>query len=133
MARRSSYRLGRRLRAGYRGVLDFIVYLSSVPGGLNEGGLPAPAPHRFQAADWSVVKDGATGATVTVTALPISVAPITSIDYRIDGGEWVMGGIFEPGTFDVTGLTTATEYDIELRAVAEQPGIGGDLKTFTTD
>lgn len=35
----SSYRLGRKLTAGYRGVLDYVVYLSSIPGKI-EGGLP---------------------------------------------------------------------------------------------
>jgi hypothetical protein len=71
-------------------------------------------PAQFGGGDWSITP-GDTLLTINVGSLPASNgALILDIEYRVDGGSWVSsGGI---SSFNITGLTNTTEYDVELRA-----------------
>lgn len=74
-------------------------------------------PAAFGDSDWGVA-DAGTGGTlaVTISALPAANnSAITVVQYRVDGGTWTSSG--GTSSFNITGLTDAVEYDIELRAV----------------
>ncbi len=87
-------------------------------------------PSAFVAGDWSVAS-GDEQASVTIANLPAAgEASISDIDYRVDGGAWTSTG--GTGSFTITGLTNAVEYDIEIRAVSSVgDGPGSDTKAVT--
>lgn len=88
---------------------------------------PTGVPSAFTAGQWSVASDGSgTVLTVTVSTLPATGgSAITDVEYRIDAGSWVSGGISTTTTFDIEGLTQDVEVTVELRAVNAN-GAGGD-------
>lgn len=45
-------------------------------------------------------------------------APITAVEYSLDGGEWISSG-GTSGTFTISGLTNGTSYRVAVRAVNE--------------
>jgi hypothetical protein len=74
-------------------------------------GVPSP----FTSAMWSL-KSGDEEARVIIDALPYDGgADIDDIEYRLDGGSWISSG--ETGSFFIDGLTNASEYDVQIRAV----------------
>lgn len=80
----------------------------------------ATAPAQFGTGDWSVSATGVSGqAQVTVSTMPDDGgSAVTDIEYQVDGGSWVSGGITVVGTFNISsGLTDDVESDIAIRAV----------------
>lgn len=74
------------------------------------------------------ITPGSTSASVPYS---YSAADETGYEYRIDGGTAASIGA-SPAT--ITGLTAATEYDIEVRAInASGAGAWSSISTFTTD
>jgi hypothetical protein len=94
----SSYRLGRTLTAGYRGALDYVTYLQSIPGGI-AGGLPSNKP--------PVPKSGTIDVPRTVIAVlfdtllnELSLPPTSAFTVKLDG--------VATGTIDSIQITGAT-------------------------
>ena len=79
----------------------------------------ATAPAQFATDEWSVA-DRATDGEIRITIITLpddGGASITDLEYQLDGGSWVSMSTTTTGTFDVTGLTNAQEYDVAVRAV----------------
>ncbi|WP_424973102.1 hypothetical protein [Dinoroseobacter sp. S76] len=104
----------------------------SVTSGAVAGSQTASAPDAFAAADWTAT-DAANGGGVdiAIARLPkTNGAPLTTLEYRIDGGAWTdAGGV---GDFTLTGLAVDTEIDLQLRVVnATGAGSASDTKSAT--
>lgn len=97
------------------------------------GAAVATAPDAFVDANWSVASAGETQLAVTIAGLPGNGgSAITDVEYRVNGGSWTSSG----GTtsFNITGLTQNTVYNVELRAVnAVGAGVAGNTESATTD
>lgn len=96
----------------------------------------ATAPAQFGTGAWSISATGVSGqATVTVSTLPDDGgSAITDVEYQIDGGSWVSGGITTAGAFNISsGLTDDVESDVAIRAVnAVGNGTASATKAVTT-
>ncbi|MDW3216510.1 MAG: fibronectin type III domain-containing protein [Ilumatobacteraceae bacterium] len=103
------------------------------PGGASESRLAAPRGNPSMP----------TGLTVTGadSALVISFvagndggSPITAVEYRLDGGDWVDAGSLN-SPFNIPGLDNGTTYDVEIRtrnavgASPETPVVSGTART----
>lgn len=90
------------------------------------------APAAFTVGQWTLAA-GDTLLTVNITAVPSNGgSAITALEYRLDGGAAVAFAGTGTGSRNITGLTNATEYDVEIRAVnAIGPGAWSDLKSAT--
>lgn len=91
---------------------------------------PPTAPGAFADGQWGLLA-GDTEIQVTISGLPSTGgSPILDIEYRVDGGSWTSSGGLV--TFDITGLSNGTEYDIEIRAVnAVGNGNASSIKSET--
>jgi Bacterial Ig-like domain len=78
----------------------------------------AQAPAQIGTGDWSVADAPAAGAVdLTISALPADGGtPILDIEFQVDGGVWVPGGLNLPGNIAVSGLTDGQSYSFALRA-----------------
>ncbi len=78
----------------------------------------AQAPAQFAPGDWSVADAPAAGAVdLALSALPSDGgAPILDIEFQVDGGVCVPGGLNLPGNISVSGLTDGQSYSFALRA-----------------
>ncbi|MEM8547171.1 MAG: fibronectin type III domain-containing protein [Pseudomonadota bacterium] len=91
------------------------------------------APDAFVGSEWSVATGSVGALDVTIASLPSdNGAPITDVEYRLDGGgSWLSSG--GTSSFAISGLTSATSYDVQLRAV-NSAGLGapGNTETATS-
>lgn len=92
----------------------------------------ASAPAAFTSGDWTATA-GDTEVVLNLTALPSNNgSAITALQYRIDGGTATALTGTGTGSRTITGLTNATEYDFEIRAVnAIGNGPWSDVKSRT--
>lgn len=85
-------------------------------------------PDPFSNAQWSLVP-GDGQVTVTISSLPASENPITTINYSLDGGGFVNANT--TGNFNITGLNNGQTYSIRIRAVnGDGPGDPSASKTI---
>lgn len=91
-------------------------------------------PSAFTSGNWTATA-GDGEVVLNITALPSDGgSAITALQYRIDGGTWTNLTGTGTGSRTITGLTNATEYDFELRAVnAVGNGAASDLKSATPE
>jgi hypothetical protein len=90
-------------------------------------------PEAFTVLQWDAEFNGAGDEIdVTISEMPnVDGATVTNIEYRLDGGSWVSGGITGIGTFSITGVSSSNEYDLELRVIsANGNGAVSDLKVI---
>lgn len=89
-------------------------------------------PAAFTSGDWTATA-GNTQVVLNLTTLPSNGgSAITALQYRIDEGTWTNLTGTGTGSRTITGLTNATEYDFELRAVnAVGNGAASDVKSRT--
>lgn len=94
---------------------------------------PIRTPSAFISGNWSIIPSNGL-LTVNVLTLPSTPAPITSIQYRIDGGSWANSGISGVESFNINSLINGQTYDIEIRAInAYGNGPASDIKTATPE
>jgi hypothetical protein len=91
-------------------------------------------PSAFTSGNWTATP-GDGEVVLNITALPSNGGTdITALQYRIDGGTWTNLTGTGTGSRTITGLTNATEYDFELRAVnAVGNGAASDVKSATPE
>jgi hypothetical protein len=90
------------------------------------------APAAFVVGNWTLTA-GDTLLVANITALPSDGgSAITALQYRLDGGTAVAFSGTGTGSRNITSLTNATEYDVEIRAVNPVGnGAWSDLKSGT--
>ncbi len=94
----------------------------------------ASVPAGFGGADWSLADDGDGGGVgVVVATLPADGgAPITDLEYQVDGGTWLSLGGSTAGTYHFTWGTTGTAISVAIRAVnAVGAGAAASAKSVT--
>lgn len=87
-------------------------------------------PAAFVSGNWSIVDNQTvTSVTLTVSAVP---SPLTSIEYRLNGGAWTALGGAVPGSYPISGLTYNQALNVEIRGIGTNgTSAPSDTKTVT--
>ena len=93
----------------------------------------AAVANAFIISEWTAVDDITDDTTLNVTIIQLpnsNGSAITDVEYQLDTGSWVSsGGI---GNFDITGLTTDQNYDVNIRSInSVGPSLTSDTKNVT--
>lgn len=96
------------------------------------GGSTEPAA--FTVGMWTLGSNNVSGElALNILGLPGNGgSAITELQYRIDGGTWIIMSGTGTGTRELTGLTDDIEYEVEIRAInAIGPSLTSDIKSAT--
>lgn len=95
---------------------------------------PATVPEAFTVDMWTLAATGVSGQLVlNITTLPNDGgSPLTALQYRLDGGEWITLVGVGTGEQLIDGLTDDTEYAVDIRSEnAVGFSANSDVKTAT--